>query len=215
MCAWSWRRNGALVQAPADMFTGIVRSIGTVSRVVDFGGGDRRLHIRAPRIDRSLLGAGASLCVSGACLTIISHEGGSVAVDVSARTLADTVLDEWSAGRTVNLEPALAAGDALGGHFVMGHVDGVAEVAQRREDGRSVILELTAPGALMRFIASKGSVALDGVSLTVNDAGASGFSVNLVPHTLKETTLSDCREGSRLNLEVDIIARYAVQSLAR
>jgi len=198
------------------MFTGIIQSIGAVSRVIDFGGGgDRRLHIRAPRIGRSLLETGASLCVSGVCLTIISHDRGSVAVDVSARTLADTVLKEWSAGRAVNLEPALAAGGALGGHFVMGHVDGVAEVAQRREDGRSAVLELTAPPELMRFIAAKGSVALDGVSLTVNDAGASSFSVNLVPHTLQETTLSECRAGSRLNLEIDIIARYAAKLLAR
>ena len=196
------------------MFTGIVRSIGTVSRVLEFDEGDRRLHIGTPRIGGAQLEIGASLCVSGACLTIISQDRGSVAVDVSARTLADTVLGDWSAGRRVNLEPALAAGDALGGHFVTGHVDGVAEVVQRRRDGRSLVLELNAPRTLMRFIASKGSVALDGVSLTVNDAGASGFSVNLVPHTLQETTLSDCREGSRLNLEVDIIARYAAKLLA-
>ncbi len=195
------------------MFTGIIRSIGTVSRVIEFDGGDQRLHIRTPRIAPSQLETGASLCVSGVCLTILSHDSGSVAVDVSARTLADTAVKEWSAGRAVNLEPSLAAGDALGGHFVMGHVDGVAEVAQRREQGRSVILELTAPHDLMRFIAAKGSVALDGVSLTVNDAGASGFTVNLIPHTLEETTLSECRAGSRLNLEIDIIARYAAKLL--
>ena len=197
------------------MFTGIIRSIGTVTRVVDFGGGDRRLHLDAPRIARSSLETGSSLCVSGVCLTIVSHENGSVAVDVSARTLADTVLGEWAAGHPVNLEPALTAGDALGGHFVTGHVDGVAEVARRQGDGRSVILELTAPGDLMPFIAAKGSVALDGVSLTVNDAGAAGFSVNVIPHTLEETTLSGCGRGSRLNLEVDIIARYAARLLAR
>ena len=197
------------------MFTGIIRSIGKVTRVADFGGGDRRLHLDAPRIAHSSLETGSSLCVSGVCLTIVSHESGSVAVDVSARTLADTVLGEWAAGHPVNLEPALTAGDALGGHFVMGHVDGVAEVARRRDDGRSVVLELTAPAGLMPFIASKGSVALDGVSLTVNDAGAAGFSVNVIPHTLEETTLSGCRGASRLNLEVDIIARYAARLPAR
>lgn len=197
------------------MFTGIVRSIGTVTRLAGFGGGDRRMHLDAPRIAPSSLETGSSLCVSGVCLTIVSHESGSVAVDVSARTLADTVLGDWAAGHPVNLEPALTAGDALGGHFVTGHVDGVAEVARRRDDGRSVVLELTAPARLMRFIASKGSVALDGVSLTVNDADAAGFSVNVIPHTLEETTLSGCGPGSRLNLEVDIIARYAARLLAR
>ena len=197
------------------MFTGIIRSIGTVTRVVVFDGGDRRLHVDAPRIAQPSLETGSSLCVSGVCLTIISHESGSVAVDVSARTLADTVAGDWAAGAPVNLEPALTAGDALGGHFVMGHVDGVAEVARRRDDGRSVVLELTAPASLMPFIAAKGSVALDGVSLTVNDAGTAGFSVNVIPHTLEETTLSGCGPGSRLNLEVDIIARYAARLLTR
>jgi len=197
------------------MFTGLIRSIGTVSRVAESDGGGRRLHIRVPGMGGASLEVGASLSVSGACLTIASQHGGGIAVDVSARTLADTALGDWSAGRRVNLEPALAAGDALGGHFVTGHVDGVAEVARRREQGQSVILDLKAAPELMRFIASKGSVALDGVSLTVNDAGANGFSANLIPHTLKETTLSDCREGSRLNLEVDIIARYAAKLLAR
>ncbi len=171
------------------------------------------MHIETSGIATSLLDIGASLCVSGVCLTIVAREGGNVAVDVSARTLADTTLRDWSSGHAVNLEPALTAGAALGGHFVMGHVDGVAEVTRRREHGRSVILELNAPQHLMRFIAAKGSVALDGVSLTSNDAEADRFSVNVVPHTLKETTLSDCRAGSRLNLEVDIIARYAARLL--
>lgn len=197
------------------MFTGLIRSIGTLSRMTESDGGGRRLRIHSPGMCGSQLEAGASLCVSGVCLTIASHDSGSVAVDVSARTLADTALGDWSAGRRVNLEPALAAGDALGGHFVTGHVDGVAEVARRREQGQSAILDLNAAPGFMRFIASKGAVALDGVSLTVNDASADGFSVSLIPHTLQETTLSGCREGSRLNLEVDIIARYAAKLLAR
>ncbi len=197
------------------MFTGLIRSVGTISRVVAFEGGDRRLHVEAPRIAPSLLETGSSLCVSGVCLTVVSHHKGRVAVHVSFRTLADTVLGEWDAGQQVNLEPALTAGDALGGHLVMGHVDGVAEVARRREEGRSTILELAAPGELMPLVASKGSVALNGVSLTVNDAGPDGFSVNVVPHTLKETTLADCRSGSRLNLEIDIIARYVARLLGR
>ena len=193
------------------MFTGIVRSVGTVSAVENLDGGDRRLRIDARGIDPQTLQIGASLCVSGVCLTIIESQGGMVAVDVSARTLADTVVGEWGVDHRVNLEPALAAGDPLGGHFVMGHADGAAEVTGRRRDGRSVELAVSVPGELMRFVAPKGSVALHGVSLTVNDVSANGFTVNLVPHTLRETTLSDCRIGSRLNLELDIIARYALE----
>ena len=190
------------------MFTGIVQGVGTVIGVDAFASGDRRLRIDTRGIAARALEVGASLCVSGVCLTIVETTKGVVAADVSARTLADTVLGEWAVGQSVNLEPALAAGDALGGHFVMGHVDGAAEVVQVREDGRSVELVLSAARELNRFIAPKGSVALDGVSLTVNDVSSDSFSVNLVPHTLRETTLYDCRVGSRLNLEIDIIARY-------
>ena len=197
------------------MFTGIVQSIGTVIDVNSHASGDRRMRIGAPHIGGRLLEPGASLCVSGVCLTIVTAASAEVCMDVSARTLADTTLGDWVAGRTVNLEPALAAGDALGGHFVMGHVDGVAEVTERRKDGRSVALAVSAPPGLMRLIAPKGSVALDGVSLTVNDVMANEFSINLVPYTLKETTLSDCRTGSLLNLEIDIIARYAARLLGR
>ena len=193
------------------MFTGIVRAVGTVIGVDAFDSGDRRLRIDTRGIAHPALEVGASLCVGGACLTIVESTKGVVAMDVSARTLADTVLGAWTVGQSVNLEPALAAGDALGGHFVMGHVDGAAEVVQVREDGRSLELVLSAPRELKRFIAPKGSVALDGVSLTVNDVSTDSFSVNLVPHTLRETTLSDCRVGSRLNLEIDIIARYVAR----
>ena len=193
------------------MFTGIVQAVGTVQDVETFESGDRRLRIDARGIAARAPEIGASLCVSGVCLTIVETSNGVVAVDVSARTLADTVLGEWIVGQSVNLEPALAAGDALGGHFVMGHVDGAAEVVQVREDGRSVELVLSVARELNRFIAPKGSVALDGVSLTVNDVSKDSFSVNLVPHTLGETTLSDCRVGSRLNLEIDIIARYVAR----
>lgn len=195
------------------MFTGIVKGVGSVLEVEPFAGGDKRLRIDAAAIAQASLDIGASLCVSGVCLTIVEAEAGVVAMDVSARTLADTSLGEWTAGQRVNLEPALAAGDALGGHFVTGHVDAVAEAVRQRRDGRSMELVASAPQALRKFIAAKGSVALDGVSLTVNDAGRDSFSVNLVPHTLKETTLSEARGGSRLNLEVDIIARYAARLL--
>lgn len=195
------------------MFTGIVKGVGSVVRVEPFAGGDKRLRIDATAIAQASLDIGASLCVSGVCLTIVETEAGFVAVDVSARTLADTSLGQWVAGQRANLEPALAAGDALGGHFVTGHVDTVAEAVRQRRDGRSMELVVSIPGELRKFVAAKGSVALDGVSLTVNDAGRDSFSVNLVPHTLKETTLSEARAGSRLNLEVDIIARYAARLL--
>ena len=197
------------------MFTGIVRSVGTVRKVTTHESGDWRVRIDAPGIPERSLAPGASLCVSGVCLTIIASESGTVSMDVSARTLADTALGEWTSGRRVNLEPSLAVGDALGGHFVMGHVDGVARVTERRAEGRSLALALSPAEYLMKFIAPKGSVALDGVSLTVNDVAENVFTVNLVPHTLGETTLSDCRSGSRLNLEADIIARYAAGLLAR
>ena len=193
------------------MFTGIVRSIGTVIGVDAFDSGDRRLRIDTRGIAAQALEIGASLCVSGVCLTIVKTARDTVAMDVSARTLADTVLGEWTVGQSVNLEPALAAGDALGGHFVMGHVDGAAEVVKVRDDGRSVELILSVARELNRFIAPKGSIALDGVSLTVNEVSKDSFSVNLVPHTLTETTLSDCRVGSRLNVEIDIIARYVAR----
>ena len=197
------------------MFTGIVQSTGTVIEVNNHASGDRCVRIGVPDTAGRLLNPGASLCVSGVCLTIVTVGSGKVSMDVSARTLADTTLGQWVAGRMVNLEPALAAGGALGGHFVMGHVDGVAEVTECRKDGRSVALTVSAPADLMQLIAPKGSVALDGVSLTVNDVDSNGFCVNLVPHTLEETTLSDCRTGSLLNLEVDIIARYAARLLGR
>ncbi|MDE0488375.1 MAG: riboflavin synthase [Gammaproteobacteria bacterium] len=193
------------------MFTGIVQGVGTVVGVDTFDSGDRRLRIDTRGIEAQALEIGASLCVSGVCLTIVETARDTVAMDVSARTLADTVLGEWTVGQSVNLEPALAAGDALGGHFVMGHVDGAAEVVQVRDDGRSVELILSVARELNRFIAPKGSIALDGVSLTVNDVSKDSFSVNLVPHTLTETTLSDCRVGSRLNVEIDIIARYVAR----
>ena len=193
------------------MFTGIVQGVGTVVGVDTFDSGDRRLRIDTRGIEAQALEIGASLCVSGVCLTIVETARDTVAMDVSARTLADTVLGEWTVGQSVNLEPALAAGDALGGHFVMGHVDGAAEVVQVRDDGRSVELILSVARDLNRFIAPKGSIALDGVSLTVNDVPKDSFSVNLVPHTLTETTLSDCRVGSRLNVEIDIIARYVAR----
>jgi len=146
--------------------------------------------------------------VDGVCLTVAAHGPGSFFADVSGETLAVTTLGAKSAGARLNLEPALRAGDSLGGHWVSGHVDGLATVLGTVADARSLRVELEAPAALARYIARKGSVTLDGVSLTVNDVEGTTFGINLIPHTLEVTTLGGLRPGARLNLEIDLLARY-------
>lgn len=193
------------------MFTGLVQEVGEIRRLEPrngTGGSDARLVVGFRAIDRSRLGLGASICVDGVCLTVAQLEADSFAADVSGETLRVTTLGDRRAGSRVNLEPALRAGDSLGGHWVSGHVDGVAEVVDTRRDARSLQISLDAPKSLARYIARKGSVTLDGVSLTVNDVDGTRFSVNLIPHTLEVTTLGTLAKGSRLNLEIDLLARY-------
>jgi riboflavin synthase len=194
------------------MFTGIVQEIGTVMRIEPRAGAagahDRRLEISFARIPRERLGLGDSVCVDGVCLTVASLETRSFVADVSGETLRVTTLGHKQPGARVNLEPALRAGDGLGGHWVSGHVDGIAEVLSVAEDARSLRLELLAPADLSRYIARKGSVTLDGVSLTVNAVDGHRFDINLIPHTLEVTTLGVLARGSRLNLEIDLLARY-------
>jgi riboflavin synthase len=194
------------------MFTGIVLEIGEIrrseTRVGAGGASDRRMEIACTAIPRERLELGASVSVDGVCLTVAGHGSGSFFADVSGETLAVTTLGAKQDGARVNLEPALRAGDALGGHWVSGHVDGLAEVLASRGDARSVRVELAAPAALARYIARKGSVTLDGVSLTVNDVDGARFSINLIPHTLEVTTLGRLEPGARLNLEIDVLARY-------
>jgi riboflavin synthase len=193
------------------MFTGLVQEVGEIRRLEPrhgAGGSDVRLVVGFRAIDRSRLELGASICVDGVCLTVAQLAAGSFAADVSGETLRVTTLGERRAGSRVNLEPALRAGDSLGGHWVSGHVDGVAEVLDTRRDARSLQVDIDAPKALARYIARKGSVTLDGVSLTVNDVDGTRFSVNLIPHTLEVTTLGALAKGSRLNLEIDLLARY-------
>jgi riboflavin synthase len=194
------------------MFTGIVQSLGKLV-AVEPRAGDLRLRIAAPGIDVARLALGDSVACAGCCLTVVERHGHEFVADVSRETLALTTLGEWRAGQALNLEPALRAGDALGGHLVSGHVDGLAELLARHEDGRSLRMLWRAPGPLARFIAPKGSVALDGVSLTVNEVAGAEFGVNIIPHTQQVTTLGALAPGARVHLEIDVIARYAARLL--
>jgi riboflavin synthase len=194
------------------MFTGIVQEIGNLRgiepRAGSAGGEDCRLEISFTSIAPGRLGLGDSISVDGVCLTVAELRAGSFFADVSVETLRVTTLGDKRVGARVNLEPALRAGDSLGGHWVSGHVDGIAEVLATAEDARSLRVELAAPRDLARYIARKGSVTLDGVSLTVNAVEGAKFSVNLIPHTLAVTTLGSLAAGTRLNLEIDLLARY-------
>ena len=189
------------------MFTGIVQGVGTV-RAIEPRGGDVTIVIDTGAVSLADIELGGSIAVSGVCLTATQHTSSSFAADVSRETLALTTLGGLVAGTKVNLEKALLAGQALGGHYVTGHVDGVGQVVSRHDDARSVRMEFVVPPELARYVARKGSICIDGVSLTVNGAAGDRFDVNLVPHTLEVTTLGGLQAGSRVNLEVDIIARY-------
>lgn len=195
------------------MFTGIVQDVGAV-RSIEPLGGDLRLAIAVRNLDLARQRVGDSISVGGVCLTVVVLDAQGFSADVSRETLRLTTLQNWQPGSRVNLEPALRVGDALGGHLVSGHVDGVADVRTRIAEARSERLRLGVPDALARYVARKGSVALDGVSLTVNDVGDDWFEVNLVPHTLSVTTLRDCQPGVRVNLEIDQMARYAERLLS-
>jgi riboflavin synthase len=197
------------------MFTGIIQAVGRVAAMEPCGG-DVRLLVEATglaaRVGAARLASGESVAVNGVCLTVL-EPGGELAFDVSRETLDHTTLGGLAAGAAVNLEAALCVGDPLGGHIVSGHVDGVARVLLVREDARSRRVTLEAPAALARYIAPKGSVALDGVSLTVNEVQGQRFDVNLIPHTVARTNFGTLIPGSRVNLEVDTIARYVERML--
>ena len=189
------------------MFTGIVRTIGRVAAVTEREG-DVEMVFEAGGLDLPAAAVGDSIAVAGACLTITRLAQGTFAADVSRETLSRTTLGDLVPGSPVNLEPALRAGDALGGHYVTGHVDGLAVVASVEGDARSWRVVFEAPEGLARYVAPKGSVTVDGVSLTVNEVEGRRFGVNLIPHTREVTTLGDLVPGAAVNLEVDIIARY-------
>lgn len=192
------------------MFTGIVTDLGAVRSVR--GQGDIRLEIHTG-YDMGGVPAGASICCSGVCLTVVDKGPDWFTVSVSAETLALTTIVGWSEGTLVNLERALKVGDELGGHIVSGHVDGVARIVSITPENDSRRFEFEVPGALRGFIAEKGSVALDGVSLTVNEVAGNRFGVNVIPHTLALTTLGAAQPGDRVNLEVDMLARYIARHL--
>jgi riboflavin synthase len=187
------------------MFTGIIQAVGRIAQIAPQGG-DVRLAIDCGSLDMADVRQGDSIAVSGVCLTVVAHDMRSFQVHVSAETLSCTVgLD---APGEVNLEKALRLADRLGGHLVSGHVDGVGEVLRFDTVGDCVLLAIRSPHALARYIAVKGSVTVSGVSLTVNTVDKDDFTINLIPHTLEVTTLGQLKPGSRVNLEVDLIARY-------
>ena len=195
------------------MFTGLIDDIGTLLAR------DGHRFAIACRYDPAAILLGASIACDGACLTVVEvgpHDEGDgyravFFVEVSNETLSCTTLGNWEPGRRINLERALKLGDELGGHLVTGHVDGVATIAARKPDGESVRFEITPPPSLLPYIAAKGSVALDGTSLTVNEVSESQFGVNIVPHTLAVTTWGERSVGDRLNIEVDLLARYVAR----
>ena len=195
------------------MFTGIVQDLGRVS-ARENRGGDARIVIAFNHLRSSDFRIGDSICVQGCCLTATELPQGAFAADVSRETLSLTTLGDLALGSAVNLEPSLKAGDALGGHLVSGHIDGVAEVVSISGDARSTRLRIAVPPDLARYIARKGSVAVDGVSLTVNEVDGATFGVNIIPHTQTVTTLGNLTVGTRVNLEVDQVARYVERLVA-
>jgi riboflavin synthase len=189
------------------MFTGIIEAVGKIA-TIEPQGGDLRLRVACPDLDLATAVTGESIAVNGCCLTAVELWPASFAADVSRESLARTTLGQLEVGSRVNLERALTLAKPLGGHLVTGHVDGVGRVESRSEDGRSMRFSIRAPAELARYLARKGSVGVDGVSLTVNEVDGSCFGVNIVPHTLVATIFGGYCSGSRVNLEVDIVARY-------
>jgi riboflavin synthase len=195
------------------MFTGIIQAVGQIMEVRSVGG-DVRLKIDTGSLDLSDTQTGDSIAVSGVCLTAVELDSTSFVADVSAETLARTTLGALRTGNAVNLEKALTPTTHLGGHLVSGHVDGVGEVLSRQPDARSTRFQIRVPESLARYVAEKGSICIDGVSLTVNSVGGNTFDINIVPHTLECTTISGFHPGTRVNLEVDVIARYLERLLS-
>ncbi len=189
------------------MFTGIIQAIGTIKRV-EQRQGDVRLTVATAGLDLSDAGLGDSIAVNGVCLTAIELAKGEFVADVSNETLSTTTVGHTALGTRVNLECALQAQTRLGGHLVSGHVDGVGKLIERKADARSVRFTFSMPADIARYVAQKGSICIDGISLTVNTVDDVSFAVNIVPHTLEMTTLGDRQEGDSVNLEVDVIARY-------
>lgn len=199
------------------MFTGIVTDIGTVRAITITGAGEgegRRFEIET-RFDVANIDIGASVAHAGACMTVVEKDDSWYAIEVSGESLSKTTLGSWQVGTRINLERAMRLGDELGGHMVSGHVDGVAEVTRRETDGDSVRFRFRAPENLAKFLAPKGSITIDGVSLTVNEVAGAEFGINVIPHTQDATTIGALSVGDKVNLEIDMLARYVARLLGQ
>lgn len=194
------------------MFTGIIQAVGNVSRL-ETRGGDVRIGVDTGNLDLTGIKIGDSIAVNGCCLTVIEKFATGFSADASRETLSLTTLGKLEAGSPVNLETALTLATPLGGHLVSGHVDGVGTVRERHDDARSVRFTIELPAELARYVAKKGSICVDGVSLTVNEVTAAQFEVNIIPHTLEHTIMSEYASGTTVNLEVDLVARYLERML--
>ena len=194
------------------MFTGLIQSLGEITELKR-DSNDLRIRIDSRGLDMSIVELGDSIAVNGVCLTVIAFDNNSFRADVSAETLANTTLGNWASGQKVNMEKALTFSQPLGGHLVSGHVDGTGKILSRNQDGRSVRFSIEAPKELEKYIARKGSICVDGSSLTVNAVAAGHFEINIVPHTLDQTIINQYQPGALVNLEVDLIARYLEQML--
>ncbi|MHB1230529.1 MAG: riboflavin synthase [Halothiobacillus sp.] len=195
------------------MFTGIIQTVGSLVALSPKGG-DVQLKVGAGKLDMNRVALGDSIAVNGVCLTVTAHDGHHFTVDCSRETLKLTTLGQLQPGSPVNLEPALTLSTPLGGHLVSGHVDGLAVVESRGEEARATSFWLRAPDDLARYIAKKGSVTIDGVSLTVNDVDGARFRLTIIPHTLAQTIMGRYQPGSLVNLEIDVVARYLERLLA-
>jgi riboflavin synthase len=194
------------------MFTGIITAIGIVAAIDPIGEGhDMRLAIDTPQGWLEGAEIGASIACSGCCLTVVTLEDARFTVEVSAESLSKTTLGTWRVGTRINLERALKMGDEMGGHVVSGHVDGLAEVLSETPENGSTRWMFQLPGGLARFVAPKGSITVDGVSLTVNEVDGASFGVNVIPHTTAVTTLGELAPGRRVNIEIDMLARYVAR----
>lgn len=193
------------------MFTGLIQDVGVIKDCVRESGRNMRVLIET-EINPVHLALGASVACSGCCLTVVEKAERGFWAEVSQETLDCTNLDTWQEGAKINIEPSLRVGDALGGHFVSGHVDGAAQLVSITLENGSHRLRIKPPAGLMKFIAAKGSVALDGISLTVNEVTATDFGVNIIPHTWEHTTLGLRKTGEKLNIEVDLLARYILRA---
>ncbi len=196
------------------MFTGIIKAKGSIG-AMEKRGGDVRLRVTATELPWADYAVGDSISVNGVCLTAVRLHDDGFDTDVSVETLDVTTLGQLAMGDAVNLEPALRVGDALGGHLVSGHVDGIGKLLARSDDARSIRMTFEVPGGLARYVAKKGSICVDGVSLTINEVSGNTFGLNIIPHTAEVTTMGSYETGTAVNIEVDLLARYIERMLGR